>query len=80
MNPCSRGATPPLGAVVYVIAPRLGSELKTTVTSHKCRAPLCDTSEVPDVPETMTEFGREVEMSWVVVRKRGAAGIRPPPA
>src|SRR5438105_3659221 len=26
MNPCSRGATPPLGAVVYVIAPRLGSK------------------------------------------------------
>jgi len=24
MNPCSRGATPLLGAVVYVTAPRLG--------------------------------------------------------
>jgi len=31
MNPCSRGATPPLGAVVYVTAPRLGSELKTII-------------------------------------------------
>jgi hypothetical protein len=31
MNPCSRGATPPLGAVVYITAPRLGSELKTNV-------------------------------------------------
>jgi len=26
MNPCSRGATSPLGAVVYVTAPRPGSE------------------------------------------------------
>jgi len=25
MNPCSRGATSPLGAVVYVTAPRPGS-------------------------------------------------------
>src|SRR5438445_5396716 len=31
MNPCSRDATPPPGAVVYVSAPRLGSELKTIV-------------------------------------------------
>jgi len=31
MNLCSRDATPPLGAVVYVIAPRLVSELNTIV-------------------------------------------------